>query len=71
MWSDETKCSYLATMTSNMFGVEKVNPLTSTTSTYKHDGGSIMLRGCFAAGGSGALRRVNRIMNQFIPKIIS
>ena len=30
----------------------------------KHEGGSIMLWGCFAAGGTGALHKIDGIMRQ-------
>ena len=37
---------------------------TPNLSTYKHGAGSIMLWGCFAASGSGALKKVNGIMKK-------
>ncbi|CDQ64842.1 unnamed protein product [Oncorhynchus mykiss] len=32
--------------------------------TVKHGGGSIMLWGCFAAGGTGALHKIDGIMRE-------
>lgn len=31
----------------------------NTTATVQHDGGSVVLRGCFAASGTGALHKVD------------
>ena len=36
----------------------------NTIPTVKHGGGSIMLSGCFAAGGTGALHKIDGIMRK-------
>ena len=36
----------------------------NTIPTVKHRGGNIMLSGCFAAGGTGALHKIDGIMRE-------
>ena len=36
----------------------------NTIPTVKHGGGSIMFRGCFAAGGTGPLHKIDGIMRE-------
>jgi hypothetical protein len=55
--------SYLAIMTIVMFG-GKWGMLASRRTTVKHGGGSIMLWGCLAAGGTGALHKIDGFMRE-------
>jgi hypothetical protein len=65
-WSDETKIE--------LFGHEdhryvwrkkgEACKLMNTIPTVKHRGGSIMLWACFAAGGNGALHKIDDIMRR-------
>jgi hypothetical protein len=50
-------------MTIIMFG-GKIGRLASTIPTVKHGGGSIMLGGCFAAGVTGALHKIDGNMRR-------
>jgi hypothetical protein len=52
LWSDETKIE--------VFGLNAKHPIwrkPGTIPTVKHGGGSIILRGCFSAEGTGRLLR--------------
>ena len=62
LWSDETKIE--------LFGhndhryVWRLASPKNTIPTVKHGGGSIMLWGCFSAGGTGALHKIDGIMRK-------
>ena len=61
------KCNCLAIMTIVMFGGKRgklASRRTRTNPTVKHGGGSIMLWGCYAAGGTGARHKIDGIMSQ-------
>ena len=59
--------SCLTTMSIDMFGGQKVRPLThrtNTSPTVQHSAGSIMMWRCSAVSGSGALKKVNGKMKK-------
>jgi hypothetical protein len=58
LWSDETKIE--------LFGLNTKSHIwrkSGTLPTVKHGGGSIILRGCFSAAGTGRLVRIEAKMN--------
>ena len=66
LWSDKTKIELFG---HNAYRYvwrkkEEACKLKDTILTMKHRGGSIMLWGCFAAGGTGALLKVEDIMRK-------
>uniref|UniRef100_A0A8C6KMD7 Tc1-like transposase DDE domain-containing protein n=1 Tax=Nothobranchius furzeri TaxID=105023 RepID=A0A8C6KMD7_NOTFU len=66
LWSDETKIELFGHNAQQYVWRRKgeaFNPK-NTMPTVKHGGGNIMLWGCFAANGTGALQRVNGIMKK-------
>jgi transposase len=66
MWSDETKIELFGLNSTRRVWRKKkdeYNPK-STIPTVKHGGGTIMLWGCFAAGGTGALHKIDGIMRK-------
>lgn len=68
LWSDETKIELFGhndhryVWSKNGDACKPKN----TIPTLKHRGGSIMLWGCFAAGGTGALHKIDGIMRRKI-----
>ena len=65
LWSDETKIE-LFVLNAKCHVWRKpgtTHHLANTILTVKHGGGSIMLRGCFSAAGTGTLVRIKGQMN--------
>ena len=65
LWSDETKVELFG-HNSKRYVWRKNNTVhhsKNTIPTVKHGGGSIMFWGCFSSAGTGALVKVNGIMN--------
>ena len=66
LWSDETKIELFGHNDHRYVWRKKVEACKpkNTILTVKHRGCSIMLWGCFAAGGTGALHKINGIMRK-------
>uniref|UniRef100_A0AAZ3S4C6 Transposase Tc1-like domain-containing protein n=1 Tax=Oncorhynchus tshawytscha TaxID=74940 RepID=A0AAZ3S4C6_ONCTS len=64
LWSDETKIEMFGHNNHCYVWRKKgdARKLKNTIPTVKHGGGSIMLWGCFATGGTGALHKIDGIM---------
>ena len=71
LWSDETKIELFG-HNHRFVWREKgdASKLKNTNPTVKHRGGSIMLWGCIAAGGTGALHKIDGIMRSEMKKRI-
>jgi hypothetical protein len=66
LWFDQTKIELLGHNDHHYVWRKKMETckLKNIIPTMKHRGGSIMLWGCFAAGGSGALHKIDGIMRE-------
>ena len=65
LWSDETKIELFGLNTKKYVWRKtgSANDPANTIPTVKHGGGCIMLWGCFAAGGTGSLVKIDGLMD--------
>ena len=72
LWSDETKIELFG-LNDHCYAWRKradACKLKNTIPTVKHRGGSIMLWGCFAAGATCALHKIEGIMRYYCGKLV-